>query len=118
MAGKGIKEVGHIDLPVPSTWSRAEKRVLAIFGTVALAWIFRPFWTAWIGVSTISDSTIAVAGVAAMFLPIVITTMATLMPRVITTSCWIGKQLTIYRGACCYCLLAVFVLLRRLWHLG
>ena len=64
---RGIKEVGHIDLPVPSTWSRAEKRVLAIFGTVVLAWIFRPFWTAWIGVSTISDSTIAVAGVAAMF---------------------------------------------------
>ena len=65
---RGIKEVGNINLPVPGTWTKAEKRVLAIFGTVALAWIFRPFWTAWIGVSTISDSTIAVAGVAAMFL--------------------------------------------------
>lgn len=65
---RGISVVGNIDLPVPGTWSRAEKRVLAIFGTVAMAWIFRPFWTAWLGVTTISDSTIAVAGVAAMFL--------------------------------------------------
>lgn len=65
---RGISVVGYIDLPVPGTWSRAEKRVLAIFGTVAMAWIFRPFWTAWLGVTTISDSTIAVAGVAAMFL--------------------------------------------------
>jgi sodium-dependent dicarboxylate transporter 2/3/5 len=65
---RGIKQVGTINLPVPGTWSVAEKRVLMIFGTVAMAWIFRPFWTAWIGVSTISDSTIAVAGVAAMFL--------------------------------------------------
>jgi sodium-dependent dicarboxylate transporter 2/3/5 len=65
---RGIKEVGNINLPVPGVWSVAEKRVLMIFGTVAMAWIFRPFWTAWIGVTTISDSTIAVAGVAAMFL--------------------------------------------------
>lgn len=65
---RGIKVVGKIDLPMPDEWSHAEKRVLAIFGTVAMAWIFRPFWTAWLGVTTISDSTIAVAGVAAMFL--------------------------------------------------
>ena len=65
---RGISVVGNIDLPVPGTRSRAEKRVLAIFGTVVMAWIFRPFWTAWLGVTTISDSTIAVAGVVAMFL--------------------------------------------------
>lgn len=65
---RGISVVGKIDLPEPGEWSHAEKRVLAIFGTVAMAWIFRPFWTAWLGVTTISDSTIAVAGVAAMFL--------------------------------------------------
>lgn len=65
---RGIKTVGNIDLPEPGQWTKAEKRVLAIFGTVALAWIFRPFWTAWLGVTTISDSTIAVAGVVAMFL--------------------------------------------------
>ncbi|MEQ3639633.1 MAG: SLC13 family permease [Alteromonas sp.] len=65
---RGINVVGKIDLPIPGDWSHAEKRVLAIFGTVAMAWIFRPFWTAWLGVTTISDSTIAVAGVAAMFL--------------------------------------------------
>ena len=65
---RGIKTVGNIDLPEPGHWTKAEKRVLAIFGTVALAWIFRPFWTAWLGITTISDSTIAVAGVVAMFL--------------------------------------------------
>lgn len=65
---RGIKTVGNIDLPEPGHWTKAEKRVLAIFGTVALAWIFRPFWTAWLGIITISDSTIAVAGVIAMFL--------------------------------------------------
>ncbi|GMM69367.1 SLC13 family permease [Alteromonas sp. MTD1] len=65
---RGLKQVGTINLPEPGTWTTAEKRVLMIFGTVAMAWVFRPFWTAWIGVSTISDSTIAVAGVAAMFL--------------------------------------------------
>ena len=65
---RGIKAVGDINLPAPGEWTVAEKRVLMIFGTVALAWIFRPFWTGWIGVTTISDSTIAVAGVVAMFL--------------------------------------------------
>lgn len=65
---RGIDKVGDINLPMPGAWTHAEKRVLAIFGTVAMAWIFRPFWTAWIGVTTISDSTIAVAGVVAMFL--------------------------------------------------
>jgi sodium-dependent dicarboxylate transporter 2/3/5 len=65
---RGIDRVGDIDLPAPGAWTDAEKRVLAIFGTVAMAWIFRPFWTTWIGVTTISDSTIAVAGVVAMFL--------------------------------------------------
>lgn len=64
---RGIEKVGDIKLPVPGEWSIAEKRVLMIFGTVAMAWIFRPIWTTWIGVNTISDSTIAVAGVAAMF---------------------------------------------------
>lgn len=65
---RGIRTVGDINLPEPGQWTTAEKRVLAIFGTVAFAWIFRPFWTAWIGVTTISDSTIAVAGVVAMFI--------------------------------------------------
>ena len=65
---RGLKQVGVINLPEPGAWTTAEKRVLMIFGTVAMAWVFRPFWTAWIGISTISDSTIAVAGVAAMFL--------------------------------------------------
>ncbi|MBU3023277.1 DASS family sodium-coupled anion symporter [Aestuariibacter sp. A3R04] len=66
--GRGLGDIGDITLPVPGEWSKAEKRVLMIFGTVAMAWIFRPFWTQWLGLTTVSDSTIAVAGVAAMFM--------------------------------------------------
>ena len=66
--GRGLGSIGNIDLPQPGAWTTAEKRVLAIFGTVAMAWIFRPFWTGWLGITTVSDSTIAVAGVVAMFM--------------------------------------------------
>ncbi|MCW8092772.1 SLC13 family permease [Alteromonas sp. ASW11-130] len=65
---RGLSSVGEIDLPKPGTWSKAEKRVLMVFGTVALAWVFRPFWTNWLALTTVSDSTIAIAGVVAMFL--------------------------------------------------
>ncbi len=65
---RGLSAVGEIDLPEPGTWSKAEKRVLLVFGTVAFAWILRPFWTNWLGLTTVSDSTIAIAGVIAMFL--------------------------------------------------
>ena len=65
---RGLTQVGNIALPQPGKWTVAEKRVLAIFGTVAMAWVFRPFWSAWLGITTISDSTIAVAGVVAMFM--------------------------------------------------
>lgn len=66
--GRGLGKVDDINLPEPGAWSTAEKRVLAIFGTVALGWVFRPFWTGWLDITTISDSTIAVAGVVAMFM--------------------------------------------------
>jgi len=65
---RGLNQVGKIALPQPGIWTLAEIRVLAVFGTVALAWVFRPFWSAWLGITTISDSTIAVAGVVAMFM--------------------------------------------------
>lgn len=55
-------------LPVAEQWQPAEKRVLSAFLVVALAWIFRPFWTAWLGMTNVSDSTIAVAGVVMMCL--------------------------------------------------
>ncbi len=65
---RGLSTVGEIDLPKPGIWSKAEKRVLLVFGTVAMAWVLRPFWTQWLGLTTVSDSTIAIAGVIAMFL--------------------------------------------------
>ena len=65
---RGIKVVGDISLPAPGAWTVAEKRALMIFGTVALAWIFRPYWTGFLGLTTVGDSTIAMVGVVAMFL--------------------------------------------------
>jgi sodium-dependent dicarboxylate transporter 2/3/5 len=63
-----LGSVGDIDLPKAGEWSTAEKRILIIFGTVALAWVFRPFWTGWLGLTTVGDSTVALAGVVAMFM--------------------------------------------------
>ncbi|MDC8831410.1 SLC13 family permease [Alteromonas gilva] len=56
------------DLPQSGAWQAAEKRVLVVFGVIALAWIFRPYWSQWTGMTLVSDSTIAVAGVVLMFL--------------------------------------------------
>lgn len=53
-------------LPEAVTWAPAEKRVLSVFGMIALAWVFRPYWTAWLGMPFIGDSTIALAGVVLM----------------------------------------------------
>ncbi len=55
-------------LPKTGQWRPAEKRVLSVFLLVALAWIFRPYWTKWLELITIGDSTIALAGVVLMFL--------------------------------------------------
>lgn len=56
------------ELPAVSDWQPAEKRVLTVFGLVALAWVFRPYWSEWLGMTMVKDSTIAIAGVVAMFL--------------------------------------------------
>lgn len=63
-----LSEMPPCDLPKTSGWRPAEKRVLSVFGIVALAWIFRPYWSAWTGMTLVSDSTIAIAGVVLMFL--------------------------------------------------
>ncbi|MGS2721589.1 SLC13 family permease [Paraglaciecola aestuariivivens] len=55
-------------LPQSGQWTSAEKRVLITFGCVALAWMFRPFWTNWLNMPNIGDSSIALAGVVLMFL--------------------------------------------------
>jgi sodium-dependent dicarboxylate transporter 2/3/5 len=46
--------------------SRAEKRVAAVFATVAAAWIFYPLIGDWIGLE-ITDTSIAIAGAIALF---------------------------------------------------
>ncbi|MAJ69685.1 MAG: SLC13/DASS family transporter [Alteromonas sp.] len=63
-----LSDMPDCDLPKAGDWHPAEKRVLAVFGIVALAWIFRPYWSVWTGMTLVSDSTIAIAGVVLMFL--------------------------------------------------
>lgn len=63
-----LHEIGALNLPTASHWSTAEKRVVLIFGLVAFAWVFRPFWTRSLGLTTVGDSTVALAGVVAMFM--------------------------------------------------
>lgn len=65
---RGLGKVGDCQLPAISQWQSAEKRVLSVFLLVALAWIFRPYWTALLNMPYVSDSTIALAGVVLMFL--------------------------------------------------
>lgn len=65
---RGLGKVGDCHFPVINQWQSAEKRVLSVFLLVALAWIFRPYWTALLNMPYVSDSTIALAGVVLMFL--------------------------------------------------
>lgn len=65
---RGLGDLGNISLPTSGRWSVAEKRVLIVFATVALAWIGRPYWTEALDLKTIGDSTIALLGVVAMFI--------------------------------------------------
>ena len=68
---RGLKLAMPLELPKLGTMSSYEKRVLMVFGAVILLWVFRtePFggWTAIVGTPLVGDSTIALAGVVAMF---------------------------------------------------
>jgi sodium-dependent dicarboxylate transporter 2/3/5 len=55
-------------LPKSGAWQKVEIRVLVVFALVAFAWMFRPFWTTWLNITTIGDSSIALAGVVLMFI--------------------------------------------------
>jgi solute carrier family 13 (sodium-dependent dicarboxylate transporter), member 2/3/5 len=59
-------------IPRPGPWRPAEVRVLAVFTLTAAAWIFReePLggWSALVGLSTVGESTIALAAVVLLFL--------------------------------------------------
>lgn len=65
---RGLGPITGLALPPTGPWRPSEKRILLVFGAVALAWIFRPYWTSWVNLNTVGDSTIAVAGVVALFL--------------------------------------------------
>ena len=55
-------------LPEMGQWRTAEKRVLCVFGLIALAWITRKLWSGWLGLESVGDSTIAILGVIFMFM--------------------------------------------------
>ncbi len=56
------------NLPEIGAWHSAEKRVLVVFGLIAMAWITRRIWSEWFNLSTVGDSTIALLGVVLMFI--------------------------------------------------
>lgn len=64
---RGLGRLEQFNLPEVGPWQTQEKRVLWVFGAVALAWVTRPFWTEALQLSTVGDSTIALAGVVALF---------------------------------------------------
>jgi len=55
-------------IPEQEPWRVAEKRVLVVFGLVALAWMTRKLWSDYLGLSSVGDSTIALLGVVLMFI--------------------------------------------------
>jgi sodium-dependent dicarboxylate transporter 2/3/5 len=59
-------------LPHPGPWRPAERRVLAVFGLTALAWVTRTEpaggWAAWFGTPGTGDSTVALAAALVLFL--------------------------------------------------
>lgn len=69
---RGIKLSVPLELPAIGTMQKDEKRVLMVFGTVIFLWVFRtePFggWAGLTGFTEVGDSTIALAGVIAMFM--------------------------------------------------
>ena len=69
---RNLKNSPAAVLPEMGTWSPAEKRVLAIFGLTALAWVTRaaPFggWSDWLNLPGANDASVALLAVALMAL--------------------------------------------------
>ncbi|UAA40228.1 SLC13/DASS family transporter [Paraneptunicella aestuarii] len=65
---RGLGELNDFHLPEVGEWRSQERRVIGVFACVALAWITRPFWTEALQLNSVGDSTIALAGVVAMFM--------------------------------------------------
>ncbi|MTJ00971.1 SLC13 family permease [Idiomarina piscisalsi] len=66
-----VKLTKPLELPTTSKMTTYEKRVLMVFGAVVFLWITRtaPFggWTGFLGLGSLNDATVALAGVVAMF---------------------------------------------------
>jgi sodium-dependent dicarboxylate transporter 2/3/5 len=65
---RGLGPLTNVYIPASGTWRKAEVRVLAVFGLVALSWISRPYWSEALNITSVGDSTIALAGVILMFM--------------------------------------------------
>lgn len=70
--GRGLGGTPSATLPELPGWSRAERRVLAVFAITAAAWVFRemPFggWSRWLGLPNATDAGVALLGALAMLL--------------------------------------------------
>jgi sodium-dependent dicarboxylate transporter 2/3/5 len=68
--GRSLGATPRATLPELPAWSSAERRVLAVFGLTAAAWVFRelPFggWSAWLGMPGATDTGVALCGALAM----------------------------------------------------
>ena len=68
---RNVKLEEPLQLPQNTAMTSYEKRVLAVFGVVVLLWVTRtsPFggWTGLLGLGSLNDATVALAGVVAMF---------------------------------------------------
>jgi sodium-dependent dicarboxylate transporter 2/3/5 len=69
---RGLGDSPAAELPALGRWRPAERRVLLVFGIIALAWVTRsePFggWQAWLGLPGANDASVALLGVVAMAL--------------------------------------------------
>jgi len=69
---RGLRDTPPANVPTLGAWAPAERRVLLVFGLIALAWITRsePFggWQTWLGLPTANDASVALLGVVAMAL--------------------------------------------------
>ncbi len=69
---RGLGSTPPAALPELGRWRSGERRVLLLFGLIALAWVTRsePFggWSSWFGLATANDASVALLGVVAMAL--------------------------------------------------
>lgn len=67
---RGLGDSPPARIPALGPWQPAERRVLLVFGLVALAWVTRsePFggWSAWLGLPNANDAAVSLAGVVLM----------------------------------------------------